>query len=315
MTLFLKDMLVATITPFTETLEIDEDALRNFVRDLTAVEGLGGIVCNANAGEGAALTREENIRVIRIIKEEIGDRVPLVAGVIALSTQEAIRIGLDAKENGSDALLIFAPIIHGWNAAKNPEFAIEYHKAIDRACEMPIIPFQYSAALANAYTHDTLIQLCREIDNIVAVKHGQFGSGFSRYIEDVRAVKRVGRPISTLVAHGALLFYAALAGGLDGTLSGFANVTPVETANLLKACKEGDMDTARRIHDRIYPVARLVYAEPYVNLHVRYKEASAMAGYIPGALVRPPQLPLEKAERAKLEQAMEQTGLLRDYRY
>ena len=62
MSLVLKDMLVANITPFTEKLEIDEDGLRSLIRYLMTVDGLGGIVCNAHAGEGATMTREERIR-------------------------------------------------------------------------------------------------------------------------------------------------------------------------------------------------------------------------------------------------------------
>lgn len=315
MTLALKDTLVATITPFTERLEIDENALRNLIKFFNQVDSMGGIVCNANAGEGATLTRDEKIRIIKIIREELRQGIPLVAGIVALSTKEAIETAMDAKENGCDAILPLAPIIHGWNAANNPEFAVAYHKAIDKACNMPMILFQYAQIMPSAYSHDTLLRMCREIENVVAIKHAQLGSGLFRFSEDLYDVRGLGRPISTLVAHGALLFHAGAMGGVDGSLTGFANVVPVEVTNLWGAINKGAIEKAREIQSRIYPVARVVYGEPYVYLHARYKEGAVMAGFIPGSHVRPPQLPLAPAVRAKLEASMNKAGLLHAFRF
>jgi len=315
MALVLKDMLVANITPFTEKLEIDEDGLRALIRNLITVDGLGGIVCNAHAGEGATLTREERIRAIRIIREETKGRVPLVSGVSSASTKEAIEIALDAKENGCDAIMPCPPTIYAWFAAKNPEFAIEYHKELDKGANMPIILFQYAATLPDGYTSETLVTLCREIENVVAIKHTQFSSGLFRYVEDTAAAKSVRPTISNFVATTALLFYAGIMDGLDGSLTGFGNIAPVEIATMLRLLKSGDAVAARKIHEKMYPVARLVYADPFVYLHTRYKEAAALAGYIRGPWVRSPQLPMMPAERERLKKAMEQQGFLHKYRF
>jgi 4-hydroxy-tetrahydrodipicolinate synthase len=315
MALVLKDMLVANITPFTEKLEIDEDGLRNHIRYLMTVDGLGGIVCNAHAGEGATMTRQERIKCIRIIRDETKGRVPLVSGISSGYTKEAIEIALDAKENGCDAIMPCPPTIYAWFAAKNPEFAIEYHKELDKGANMPIVIFQYAAGLPDGYTSETLMTLCREIENVVAIKHTQFSSGLFRYIADTQGAKSIRQSISTLVATGALLFYAGIMGGLDGSLTGFGNIAPVEIATMLKSIKAGEVDGARKIHQKIYPVARLVYSEPFVYLHTRYKEAAAMAGYIRGPWVRSPQLPMIAAEKEQLKKAMEQQGLLHPYRF
>jgi len=315
MALVLKDMLVANMTPFTEKLEIDEDGLRSLIRYLMTVDGLGGIVCNAHAGEGATLTRQERIRCIRIIREETKGRVPLVSGISSGYTKEAIEIALEAKENGCDAIMPCPPTIYAWFAARNPEFAIAYHKELDKGANMPIVVFQYAATLPDGYTSETLITLCREIENVVAIKHTQFSSGLFRYVQDIAAAKSIRPSISNLVATGALLFYAGIMGGLDGSLTGFGNIAPVEIARILKLVKAGDVADARKVHEKIYPVANLVYAEPFVYLHTRYKEAAALAGYLRGPWVRSPQLPLGPAERERMKKAMEQQGLLHPYRF
>jgi 4-hydroxy-tetrahydrodipicolinate synthase len=315
MGLVLKDMLVANITPFTEKLEIDEDGLRSLIRYLMTVDGLGGIVCNAHAGEGATMTREERIRCIKIIREETKGRVPLVSGVSSASTKEAIEIALDAKENGCDGIMPCPPTIYAWFAAKNPEFAIAYHKELDKGANMPIIVFQYAAGLPDGYTSETLMTLCREIENVVAIKHTQFSSGLGRYVEDTAGAKSIRPSISNFVATTALLFYAGVMGGIDGSLTGFGNVAPVEIATMLKLIKAGDVAAARKIHEKMYPVARLVYGDPFVYLHTRYKEASALAGYIRGPWIRSPQLPMEPTAREQLKKAMEQQGFLHKYRF
>ncbi len=315
MALVAKDMLVANMTPFTEKLEIDEDGLRSLIRYLMTVEGIGGIVCNAHAGEGATLTRQERIKCIKIIREETKGRVPLVSGISSGYTKEAIEIALDAKEHGCDAIMPCPPTIYAWFAAKNPEFAIEYHKELDKGANMPIVLFQYAGSLPDGYTSETLITLCREIENVVAIKHTQFSSGLFRYVDDIAAAKAVRPSISTLVATGALLFFAGMIGGLDGSLTGFGNIAPVEIAQILKLTKAGDMAGARKVHEKIHPVARLVYSEPFVYLHTRYKEAAALAGYIRGPWVRSPQLPLGAPERERLRKTMEQYGFLRPYRF
>ena len=90
-------------------------------------------------------------------------------------------------------------------------------------------------------------------------------------------------------------------GGLDGSLTGFGNIAPVEIATMLKLIKAGDAAGAKKIHEKMYPVARLVYADPFVYLHTRYKEAAALAGYIRGPWIRSPQLPMNPAERERLK--------------
>ena len=86
----LEGILSANVTPFKENYDLDEPGLRKLIRYQAAPEGISAIVCNAGAGEGAALTRQERVRIIEIIGEEIRSGQCIVAGIEALSTREAI---------------------------------------------------------------------------------------------------------------------------------------------------------------------------------------------------------------------------------
>ena len=78
-------ILSANVTPFKENYDLDEQGLRKLIRYQAKPAGVTAIVCNAGAGEGATLTREERVRCIEIIREEIRRDQSVIAGIEALS--------------------------------------------------------------------------------------------------------------------------------------------------------------------------------------------------------------------------------------
>ncbi len=107
MGLELSGVIVTPVTPFTSTLEIDEDAVRELTGYFLSVKGINGIICNAHAGEGSALTPEERVRNIHIVREEVKGQVPVMSMVEAYGAAEAIRLinqAQDAERGGDHAL-------------------------------------------------------------------------------------------------------------------------------------------------------------------------------------------------------------------
>ena len=83
-------------------------------------------------------------------------------------------------------------------------------------------------------------------------------------------------------------------------------------AELFQAVKANDLAEARRVNDRIYPLARVFYAEPWADMHNRMKEALVLLGRLERAVVRPPLMKLDAAELARLATAIKAAGLARD---
>jgi len=98
--------------------------------------------------------------------------------------------------------------------------------------------------------------------------------------------------------------------GADGAISGMGSVTADLQAELFEACGKGDLDSARRINDRLDPLVRVFYAPPFVDMHNRMKEALVLLGRIPAAYVRPPLTPVSPSERETIRQALIESGLL-----
>ena len=79
----------------------------------------------------------------------------------------------------------------------------------------------------------------------------------------------------------------------------------------LAVVQAGDLAQAREMHARITPTAEVFYAEPWVDMHNRMKEALVLLGKLPRAVVRPPLAKLGDAEIERIRQALLDSGLLR----
>ncbi len=81
-------------------------------------------------------------------------------------------------------------------------------------------------------------------------------------------------------------------------------------ARLFRAVRAGDLEEARKLHERITPTAEVFYAEPWVDMHNRMKEALVLLGKLPRAVVRPPLAKLSAEEIGRIRAALVAAGLL-----
>ena len=79
---------------------------------------------------------------------------------------------------------------------------------------------------------------------------------------------------------------------------------------MFAAVQRNDLAEAKRINDRIHPLAEVFYAAPAVDMHNRMKEALVLLGRIPEAHVRPPLMKIDAAEIARIRVALVKSGLL-----
>jgi 4-hydroxy-tetrahydrodipicolinate synthase len=115
--------------------------------------------------------------------------------------------------------------------------------------------------------------------------------------------------VNVLTTHSSWLF-ASLVLGPNGLLSGSGSVIADLQAQLFRAVQANDLAEAKRLNDRIAPIARAFYADPFVDMHNRMKEALVLLGRLPRAVVRPPLVKIERAEIVRIRQALVEAGLL-----
>jgi len=298
-------VIPAVLLPFHDDLSIDEKNFRRHLRDVAAVPGLSAITINAHSTEVASCTFDEQRRVLAIAEDEIGDKLPIVNGVWADGSLEAARIARMAEEGGASALLVFPPA--PFTLQQSPAVAVEHFKRIADASSLPIIAFQYPLATGQGYPRDTLLKMVEAVPTLRAIK--DWAGNVPQHEMHIRELQSLPRPVNVLTTHSAWLL-SSLVLGCNGLLSGSGSVIPDLQAALFKAIQNNDLAAARRVNDRIYPLARVFYAEPWADMHNRMKEALVLLGRLPRAVVRPPLVKLGRAEIDRIRAALVEAGLL-----
>jgi 4-hydroxy-tetrahydrodipicolinate synthase len=295
----------ANLLPFRADLEIDEPAYRRHLRWLADTAGVTGIVANGHAGEVSSLSREEIRRALDVAIHEVAGKVPVIAGVYADGTHQAIELGREARAAGAAGLLVFPPTIFMWGAQHKPEMALRHFSTLADAVDLPLVVFEYPPASGIGYSPETLAALCK-IPSVVAVK--DWSNDIVAYERNLRALRASGRPVAMLSSFTMSLMASFLLGS-DGCISGMGSVAADLQAELYAAVRAGDLDRARRINDRLAPLVAVFYAPPFVDMHNRMKEALAILGRIPAAHVRPPLTPVSEDERHRIRLALREAGL------
>jgi 4-hydroxy-tetrahydrodipicolinate synthase len=298
-------VIPAVLLPFEDDLSIDEKSFRGHLRHVAAVEGLSAITVNAHSTEVASCTFEEQRRVMEIAADEVGGKLPIVHGVWADGSQEAARIARAATAGGASALLVFPPA--PFTLGQNAEMAIAHFRRVAEASDLPIIAFQYPLATGQGYPPETLLRLVETVPSIRAIK--DWSNNVQLHEWQVRTLQGLPRPVNVLSTHSSWLF-SSLVLGCNGLLSGSGSVIADLQAQLFRAVAANDLVAARAANDRIYPLARAFYADPFVDMHNRMKEALVLLGHIPRAVVRPPLVKLGVAEIERIRGALAEAGFM-----
>jgi 4-hydroxy-tetrahydrodipicolinate synthase len=298
-------VIPAVLLPFTDDLAIDEKNFRKHLSDVAATDGISAITINAHSTEVASCSFDEQRRVLDIARDQIGDRLPIVNGVWADGSIEAARLARMGEEGGASALLVFPPA--PFTLGQSPAMAIEHFKRIADATGLPLIAFQYPLATGQGYPRETLLRMVEEVPTIRAIK--DWVGNVPQHEMQIRELQSLKRPVNVLSTHSAWLL-SSLVLGCNGVLSGSGSVIPDLQSALFRAVQADDLAEARRLNDRIYPLARVFYADPWVDMHNRMKEALVLLGRLPRAVVRPPLVKLGHAEIDRIRSALVASGLL-----
>jgi len=298
-------VIPAVLLPFENDLSIDEASFRKHLRDVASVEGLSAVTINAHSTEVASCTFDEQRRVLDITQDEIGAKLPIVNGIWADGSVEAARIAKMAEQGGASALLVFPPA--PFTLGQSPAMALAHFKRIADATDLPLIVFQYPLATGQGYPKDTLLALCEQVPAIRAIK--DWIGNVPHHEWHVQTLQNLPRPVNVVTTHSSWLF-SSLVLGCNGLLSGSGSVIADLQAQLFRAVQSNDLAQAKILNDRISPVARVFYADPFVDMHNRMKEALVLLGKLPRAVVRAPLVKIERAEIARIRQALIEAGLL-----
>jgi 4-hydroxy-tetrahydrodipicolinate synthase len=305
-TLDLNGLIPATVLPMTAGGEIDEPALRRFIRWISA-QGPVALAINADTGEGPHLTHAEKLRVLEVVGEET--QLPLVAGVAGPFTAQAVQQAKDYRAAGASALLVF-PIPAYLSAPLDARIPLDYHRAIAEV-GVPLIAFQLQPSLGGVNFDVETLRALIAIDGVVAMKEASFDA--RRYIDTLRMVEdtpkyRAGE-FTYLTGNDNFIFESFML-GCTGALIGFGSIMVAEQVRMIEAWQAGRIDEARALGRRVQRLADVVFAAPVANYRARLKEGLALIGVLEDTSVRPPLIEIGDEERRALRACLAEVGLL-----
>lgn len=301
---------VYPVTVFTPDLEVDYDAMRSLFRFLIK-GGVSGMSVCGHTGEGETLTLEEQKKIIKIAQEEVKGKVPICVGLHAHTTEQAIEMAKELEKTGVDAVMPLAPGFYLMDVRENPKPGIEYHKAVAKAVNLPMMFHQVYGTI-DEYPVEAIQQIFREAENYVGVKLANgYNTRWFKIEADMRALRAIGRHNIALLPGTALA--SLWLWGADGTFTGYLNFDCERIVTLFNETRKEEIDIqkVRRLATDIHEMEAVMYVNPMVDLITRYKIACAAVGTIPRADVRPPKVALGDAEVKRIREACKKSGLIK----
>jgi 4-hydroxy-tetrahydrodipicolinate synthase len=203
-------------------------------------------------------------------------------------------------------VLVFPPF--SWALSQDSEMAVRHHQAIDAAVDMPMVLYQAGLRAGTlGYRPDVLARLAR-LPNVVAVKEGSWET--AAYDANRRLLTAVA-PHVACMASGDEHLLPCFAIGSAGSMVSLAAVMPAEIVALDRAVSRGDLPAARAIHERVQPLATVIYGTaPAGYAAARLKLCHEQLGRWPDARPRAPLGPLPQEERSRLRAALIRAVLL-----
>ena len=304
-TFTVKGIIAAPALPMKPDFSIDWQSLRSYMAWI-AKQKPTAIAMNMDASEGPSLTRDEMLEVVRVSRKVINGACPLLSGLIAGSTADAVAFGKALKAAGAQGLAVFPPFPTFLGNPVPTRMIYEYHKAIADGVDLPLIAFQFPKAWGPDFPPETLRELVK-IPQVVGLKEASFDA--TKTLETIDTARTLPRKIGIMTGSDTFILEAMIF-GCDGALIGFAGTATDQLIRMHKAAEARDFDTAFEIWGRLGPLARYCWRAPIRDYRPRMKEVLVMQGLIRHAAVRPPQLPVDKTERAELRRLAEHAGLI-----
>jgi 4-hydroxy-tetrahydrodipicolinate synthase len=284
----LRGVTVAMVLPFNADLAIDWDGYARILDYCACPDGVAAVFVNGHAGEGGSLKDEERHAVIARTRAHIGAK-PLLAGIIAHSTAEAVRQAKLAEAAGAACAVLFPPVSLGGGASVTSRAPGAFVRAVSAAIDIPVSIFQYPLASGLGYTSQTLAEIAA-IDGVIAIKEGS--DIMLSYDENRRVVKKANPDVAILPSNFHW-FLPQLAVGGDGILSGLVSLAPHLFVELWQASVAEDLKAMRIVNERLYPIVRAIYGPtPVIDMHTRMKVGLKAMGLIGNADPRPPLMPV-----------------------
>lgn len=289
-----KGLIVPLLTPLNADGGLDIDMLKSHV-DFLIEGGVHGLFPLGTAGEFALLSRDERLRVIKVVVERAAGKVPVYAGVADPGTDNVIDYAKAARDFGADAVVATSPYYY----KTNEEGLLNHFRSIAEEAEIYLIIYNIPSWTYQSIPLSVAEKLA-ENELIIGMKYTTSDLySFQKY------VSVLGGKLSMLIGSDSL-FYSALEFGADGAVLGGANVAPKIFAEIYNAYMRSDREASIKAQKRVLPIADIMELGTFPS---SLKEAMEVIGKPLGG-VRNPLMPLSNSNRVQVAESLRVVGLI-----
>ncbi len=279
-------VIPAMTTAFDESLHVDHAFVTKHANWLID-NGCTGIVALGSLGEAATLSFAEKVEVLKTLVKALQGRVPVVAGVSALSTAEAVALAKAAGDAGCSGLMVLPPYVYlgDWRETK------AHVSAILRATPLSCMLYNNPIAYGVDFVPAQVLELAREHSNLNAIKES------SADVRRIAALRSIMPEEFRLLVGVDDAIVESIQMGACGWIAGLVNAFPKESVELARLAQTGEKEKAFALYRRFLPLLRLDTVPKFVQL-IKLVQAEAGMG---SARVRPPRLEVVGEELAEVK--------------
>ena len=286
-----KGSFVALVTPF-QNGRIDVEKLEELV-EFHVEANTSGLVPCGTTGESATLTHDEHELVIGTVVRKADGRIPVVAGTGSNSTVEAVHLTRFAKEIGADAALLITPYYN----KPTQKGLVSHFETIAGEVDIPIVLYNVPSRTGVNMLPETVVE-CARFPNVVGIKEAS--GSIDQTVEILRECE------ITVLSGDDSLTLSLMAVGAQGVISVAANVVPSMIVDLVDLAAAGDLEGARKLHFRLYPLFKTLFVE---TNPIPVKAAMEMTNRM-SSQMRLPLSPIETAHAELLKGFLDELGVL-----
>ena len=279
------EVVTAMVTPFNENFEVDYNTVEKLA-DYLINNGSDAILVAGTTGESPTLTHEEELEILKVVKNVVGNKAKVVMGAGSNSTKTAVETSKKVEKAGADAILSVVPYYNKPSQAG----LLEHFGQIAKATSLPIILYNIPGRTGINMEPETISKLVQNHKNIAAVKQ-------SNPNIDLVTEIRIQTPDDFVIYSGDdSLTLPMLAIGAYGVISVASHIVGKDIKQIITEFKSGNIAKAKEIHLKSYPMFKAIFTSPNP---IPVKAVLAKQGLLEET-VRSPLVKLTASEKEKL---------------
>jgi 4-hydroxy-tetrahydrodipicolinate synthase len=296
-------ILTPMVTPFKKDQSVDYEAAASIAKKLVEDNKADSIILSGTTGEFFTMSFEERVKLFKVIKDAVGNKIPLMAGVGCASTIETIALAKKAEEIGFEIMMVVSP----YYSKPTQKELYNHFKKVAESVNIPMMLYNIPIFTGVNINPETVAKLA-EIENIVAVKE----EAELNPKQITTFINATPEDFIVYCGDDTMVLEAYAQGGTErigGIISGGSHIIGIQLRKMIEMFNEGNVQEAAKMQQKYLPLFRIMGQNGRTNPASLLKEAMKMLGYNAG-IPRLPLSPGTEEEIAEVKRVMKKLNII-----